>query len=1467
MDKAIFIQENPTPTRLVLKSRIHLIKNISLLFNIICMKKYFIPLLILFMCLLKDAYAQCPELELSDQAVCGNVPTVPIEFANIPGTNYIWTNSDPSIGLPANGMGNIPSFIPVNPGALPVSATITVTARQTITFSYTGNITTWTVPSGVTNIRISAQGAQGGHDATSNYGPGLGADMAGDFTVTPGTVLKLLVGQQGIRNGGGGGTFVTDIGNNPLIIAGGGGGSGENDNPNKNGQITTSGADGYSGGGAGGINGQGGSKGAYISGGAGGGLLTNGANGDLSHGGGIAFINGGFGGNSGGFGDGGFGAGGAGSGYRVGGSGGGYSGAGGTSGFTAGSGGGSINMGTNQSNTSGSNSGDGSIEISYDCPVSQSFTITVYPSSNIDPVDDQTVCNGLQTAPVNFSGSGTVYTWSNDNPSIGLPASGSGNIPAFTAVNNGNTPAIANISVVENSYITDQNQPTDLSSMAIFWQGDLAQSFKPQAHTISGAGIKMRSNIGGNGTATISLWTALPNAGGMLLASASAPSSPGSWVDVYWTPLAVTPGTTYYLVFENTNSSSGIAGNTNNPYPDGQVYANSGYESFPTYDYTFRTYAGTCSSEDTFSITVNPTPDAIATPSSQTICSGAAISTIALTGNVAGTSFSWTRDNTASVTGIAASGSGDISGSLTNTTNAPVTVTFTITPSANSCTGDPITATVLVNPTPTAVATPASQTICSSNAITTIALSGAVSGTTYTWTRNNTASVTGIAASGSGNISGTLTNTTSSPVTVTFTITPTANGCSGTPVTATVLVNPTPTAVATPASQSICTGSAITTIALSGAVSGTTYTWTRDNTASVTGIPASGSGNISGTLTNTTSAPVTVTFTITPTANGCTGASVTATVVVNPVPNAVATPASQTICSGDAITTIVLSGVVSGTAYTWTRNNTASVTGIPAAGSGNISGWLTNNTSSPVTVTFTITPSANGCTGTPVTATVLVNPAPQGILSIDPNPACVGSTVSLSASGGTSYAWSGPHGWSSVLQSPSVYIDDHLWAGIYTVTITANGGCQSILFDTLEVFYPPVVSITYKEGAACAGSDLRLYGSGAGTYAWSGPNGWSSTERDPLIEDVTTAHSGTYTLTVTAANGCSATASVDITIHVPQPVTASPAVTHACEGNTVQLFAQGSGTSFQWSGPATYYSTQQNPVIHNIPIYLSGIYTVRMIDENGCISSGQAEVRVYDHIYAVATATPDTVCEGQSVQLHAQGGSTYLWNGPNGFFSTDPDPRIDNVTLQHEGTYYVYIYNEGGCFGYAEVRITVRPSARGFAYASPNPVNEGQNVQFFASDGVAYQWSGPNGWSSMAQNPIITRVSRAMAGVYIVTITNENGCPTVVRVVLKVSYKNNGGNGSFSEDDGLNIRSEETGRVYPNPTNDYLYFETPSTQSIEYTIYDMTGRIHTQGTAQNSYISTGQMPSGVYLIRWKPQDLQSWNQNTFVKIR
>ncbi|SFE88518.1 putative Ig domain-containing protein [Spirosoma endophyticum] len=256
----------------------------------------------------------------------------------------------------------------------PTQAQNSGSVTTTQSFSYTGQIVSWTVPTGVTSLTIEARGAEGGFGDRQFggdfiiYPAGKGALIRGTVAVSGGQTLKILVGQKSPnRNGGGGGSFITTNTNAPLIIAGGGGGSGtDSDLATKDGQSSRPG------GANGGNDGNGGPAIAGASAG-GGGLLTDGSNSNFPNGpneqsrGGKAFVNGGAGSsNNDSFGLGGFGGGGSGTGTAAGGGGGGYSGGGGNKG--PGGGGGSFNGGTNQTNTVGANSGNGLVNITYTTP-------------------------------------------------------------------------------------------------------------------------------------------------------------------------------------------------------------------------------------------------------------------------------------------------------------------------------------------------------------------------------------------------------------------------------------------------------------------------------------------------------------------------------------------------------------------------------------------------------------------------------------------------------------------------------------------------------------------------------------------------------------------------------------------------------------------------------------------------------------------------------------------------------------------------------------------------------------------------------------------------------------------------------------------------------------------------------------------------------------------------------------------
>ncbi|WP_300569243.1 PKD-like domain-containing protein, partial [Flavobacterium sp.] len=287
----------------------------------------------------------------------------------------------------------------------------------------------------------------------------------------------------------------------------------------------------------------------------------------------------------------------------------------------------------------------------------------------------------------------------------------------------------------------------------------------------------------------------------------------------------------------------------------------------PTSTTIYNIIAGLCPDAytDTVEIAITPTPDVVANPLSQAICSGSSTN-IALNSTVEGTEFSWTVVQT-NVSG-ASNGNGlSIIQALTATGSSVGTAVYTITPSLNGCFGNSIVVTITVNPIPVAIATPSSQTICSGGT-TGIALSSAVAGTTFSWTVVQT-NVSGASNSSGSNIAQVLTATSSVAGTAVYTITPSANGCPGNLIVVTITVNPRPIAIATPSSQTICSGGT-TGIALSSAVAGTTFSWTVVQT-NVSGASNSSGSNIAQVLTATSSVAGTAVYTITPSANGCPG--------------------------------------------------------------------------------------------------------------------------------------------------------------------------------------------------------------------------------------------------------------------------------------------------------------------------------------------------------------------------------------------------------------------------------------------------------------------------------------------------------------------------------------------------------------------------------------------------------------------
>ena len=543
------------------------------------------------------------------------------------------------------------------------------------------------------------------------------------------------------------------------------------------------------------------------------------------------------------------------------------------------------------------------------------IVVTVNPIPDVNPVANAAYCAGATTAVIAFSGTvaGTTFAWTNSDPTIGLPASGSGNIPSFTATNTGTAPVVATITVT----------PSAATCPGV-----------PLTFTITvypTATVNPVANVAYcNGATTTAINFTSPEAGTTF-----------AWINSDPTIGLGASGTGNIASFTATNNGTTpvVATITVTPTDNG--------------------CAGT---PLTFTITVNPAPT-VNPVANATYCNGATTAVTAFTSPVAGTTFTWT--NSDPTIGLPASGSGNIpSFTATNTGTTPVIATITVTPSATSCPGVPLTFTITVNPTVT-VNPVANVAYCNGATTSAITFTSPEAGTTFAWT--NSDPTIGLGASGTGNIASfTATNTGTTPVVATITVTPTANGCAGTPTTFTITVNPSPT-VNPVSNATYCDGATTAPIPFSSPEAGTTFSWT--NSDPTIGLAASGTGDIpSFTATNPGATPKVATITVTPSSNGCPGTPITFTITVNPRP--VPTISGSTpVClnsTGNVYTTEP--GM---TNYTWTITG-----GTIDSGSGTNSISVTWTASGAQTLTVTYT-NASGCNPlTPASYTVTVNLLP-----------------------------------------------------------------------------------------------------------------------------------------------------------------------------------------------------------------------------------------------------------------------------------------------------------------------------------------------------------------------------------------------------------------------------------------------------------------------------------------------------------
>jgi gliding motility-associated-like protein len=534
-----------------------------------------------------------------------------------------------------------------------------------------------------------------------------------------------------------------------------------------------------------------------------------------------------------------------------------------------------------------------------------------------------------------------------------------------------------------------------------------------------------------------------------------------------------------------------------------------------------------------------------------------------------------------------------------------------------------------------------------------------------------------------GAITQSITVTTAGNYTVTET---NGNGCTGTsaPITVTILPAPTPTITAS-GPIIFCQGDSV----ILTASIGNSYLW---NTGAITqSVIVYASGTYSVTETN---------------ANGCTGVSASTTVTVNPNPTPTITPGGPTtFCQGDSVV-LTASGAQT---YLWnTGANTLTIT-------------VTTSGNYQVTETSTV-----GCTGISAITVVTVNPLPTPTITAGgPVTFCAGGSVTLTSSPESSYSWST----GDITQSITVTS-----SGTYDVTVTDANGCQGVS-NSITVTVNPLPNPTITASGPitfCQGGNVTLTCNPAGaSYLWS--NG-------AVTQSITVNTSGTYTVTLTDANGCVGTSQTPVVVTVnalPAPSITASGPTTFCAGDSVILTCNPAGASYLWS---------TNAVTQSITITTAGNYTVTLTDANGCVGTSSPITVVVNPLPTptITASGPTAICAGSSVTLTCNpAGTSYLWS---------TGAVTQSITVTTAGNYTVTLTNANGCAATsAATVVTINPlPTPTISAGGPTSFCIGQNVVLTCNPaGASYLWST----GAVTQSITVTT-----AGNYTVTLTDANGC-------------------------------------------------------------------------------------------------------------
>lgn len=426
---------------------------------------------------------------------------------------------------------------------------------------------------------------------------------------------------------------------------------------------------------------------------------------------------------------------------------------------------------------------------------------------------------------------------------------------------------------------------------------------------------------------------------------------------------------------------------------------------------------------------------------------------------------------------------------------------------------------------------------------------------------------------------------------------------------------------------------------------------------------------------------------------------------------------------------------------------------LPLVSNEGIAGTWSPELNTNETTTYTFTPEENECA---TTTTLAIEVLPSPLVNASSNaPLCAGESLSLNTDEvpGASYSWSGPNNFSSNEQNPTLPTVDLNDAGEYILEVTLNGCSGSP--TTVDVTVNETPTATVSSSDVCEGETIELNADASSgvTFNWTGPNGFSSNQQNPTIENAAVENDGVYELTVTLGACSSSPVSVNVAVLGTPTINTIPS-SPICEGDDLVFQTNVvSGSTYEWTGPNGFTSNLPSPVINNVSTAASGTYELT-VTLDLCSASETVEV-VINSLPSIEAEVANVGCFGDStgtISITPSGAApfTYEWS-----------PAVSSGNLATNlsiGQYTVTITDGIGCSN--EATFTIDQPAPLAVDLLVNPTDCGLNTGSLTatpSGGTApftYEWNPAFGTSATLNN--------LPAGDYSLNLVDANGCSVQV---------------------------------------------------------------------------------------------------------